>query len=834
MFEQFTEHARKVLGLARQEAQKFNHDYIGTEHILLGLLLDNNGIAATILRNANVDLRQIRLEVEKHVTQGSQVSMQPSKLPFTPRAKRAIDYAKDAAKELGSTNVGTEHLLLGILYESEGIAALVLANFGISIEDVKSEIIDMSTNTDDVGKSQEEQVKKSIPKTDKPNTPKEVVKTPSLDAFGRDLTELARENKLDPVVARDAETERAIQILCRRTKNNPVLVGEAGVGKTAIVEGLAQEIVAGNVPESLRDFRLITLDLAAMVAGTKYRGQFEERIKSIMAEVKKAKNIILFIDEIHTLVGAGGAEGAIDASNVLKPALSRGEMQIIGATTLDEYRRYIEKDTALERRFQQIVVEPPSSENAVKILHGLKSRYENHHHVKFTDEAIKLCVELSSRYISSRFLPDKAIDVMDEAGSRMRLRSAPKMPDFSAELTEIDKLETEKDRAISNQEYEYAAQIRDKIINLRNNIENKRSELLKKNNAVVQIIDADIIYETVSKMTGIPLTRIDSNEGERLMHIEEALHTRVVSQDDAINQLARAVRRSRAGLKDPKRPIGCFLFVGPTGVGKTLLCKALANFMFGTDDALIQLDMSEYMEKFNVSRLVGAPPGYVGYEEGGQLTEIIRHRPYAVILLDEIEKAHPDIYNILLQVMEEGKLTDSFGRVIDFRNTILIMTSNIGAGVIKNQTTLSFVQPSKERQYSEMRDTLLNEVGRHFKPEFLNRLDEIVIFKSLTREDMHKVFDIEISGVCSRMRQHGIELAIPVEVKNWILDTKDCQNLEYGARPLRRAIEKYIENPLSETLLKGGLAKETKVSIVVEKLEKGSQLRFELAKVGVK
>jgi len=832
MFEQFTEHARKVLGLARQEAQKFNHDYIGTEHILLGLILDNNGIAATILRNANVDMRQIRLEVEKLVEQGPQVSVSPTKLPFTPRAKRAIDYAKEEAKSMGHPNVGTEHLLLGILFEAEGIAAKVLDHFGINAEDVRSEIISMANPADSSKKSDDEDDDPLPKKSYTPAPAKDRAKTPSLDAFGRDLTELAREGKLDPVVARDAETERVIQILCRRTKNNPVLIGEAGVGKTAIVEGLAQEIVAGRVPEFLKDYRLITLDLAAMVAGTKYRGQFEERIKSIMTEVKKAKNIILFIDELHTLVGAGGAEGAIDASNVLKPALSRGEMQMIGATTMDEYRKYIEKDTALERRFQQIIVEPPSTENTIKILHGLKSRYESHHHVKFTNEAIKQCVELSVRYVSGRFLPDKAIDVMDEAGSRMRLRSVPKLPSFTAEHTEIDKLETEKDRAISNQEYEHAAQIRDKILNIRREIEQKKSDLLKKSNDTVQIIDSEVIYETISKMTGIPLTRIDANESERLLHIEDTLHTKVISQDDAINQLARAVRRSRAGLKDPKRPIGCFLFVGPTGVGKTLLCKALANFMFGTDEALIQLDMSEYMEKFNVSRLVGAPPGYVGYEEGGQLTETIRRKPYSVILLDEIEKAHPDIYNILLQAMEEGKLTDSFGRVIDFRNTIIIMTSNIGAGVIKNQTNMSFVQRSKERLYSEMKDTLMNEVGRYFKPEFLNRLDEILIFKPLTREDLHKVFDIEISGVYKRMAQHGIDLTIPIEVKNWILDTKDCVNLEYGARPLRRAIEKYIENPLSETLLKSGLSKEFKVVISIEKLEVGSQLRFELEKVG--
>jgi ATP-dependent Clp protease ATP-binding subunit ClpC len=554
-----------------------------------------------------------------------------------------------------------------------------------------------------------------------------------------------------------------------------------------------------------------------MVAGTKYRGQFEERIKAVMTEVRRAKNVILFIDELHTLVGAGGAEGAIDASNVLKPALSRGEVQVIGATTLDEYRRYIEKDGALERRFQQVLVEPPSDEDALAILHGLKDRYEAHHRVRYTDDALKSAVELSSRYIPSRFLPDKAIDVMDEAGARIRLRSMSKPPDLSELNGEIDKLEAEKDEAISNQEYEKAAQLRDKAMQLRKEKERMQREWREQANVISGEVDEDVICETVSKMTGIPLTRIDQGESERLLKMEDELHKRVISQDEAIGQVARAMRRSRAGLKSPKRPIGSFLFVGPTGVGKTLLCKALAEFMFGSEDSLVQIDMSEYMEKFNVSRLVGAPPGYVGYEEGGQLTEKIRRRPYAVVLMDEIEKAHPDVYNMLLQVMEEGQLTDSFGRIVDFKNVVLILTSNIGANIIKNKTGLGFVKKDEAAQHEKMREMLMHEIERHFKPEFLNRLDEIIVFKPLSKEDIYKIFDIEIRGVRARLAEHEIELEVPVEAKEWVLETKEVQNLEFGARPLRRGIEKYIENPLSEELLRGQLKGKKKIEVKVKK-----------------
>jgi ATP-dependent Clp protease ATP-binding subunit ClpC len=832
MFEQFTERARKVLGLARQEAQKFNHEYIGTEHILLGLILEGSGVAATVLRNMDVDLRKIRLEIEKLVQQGPQVMTAPSKLPFTPRAKRVIDLAKEEAATLNHEHVGTEHLLLGLLRENEGIAAQVLMNLGVRLDEVREEVLDL-LSPEAGGGAKEETNRRSKSRDTAgvgpggPSGGNEKSKTPALDAFGRDLTELAREGTLDPVIGRRNEIERVIQVLCRRTKNNPVLIGEAGVGKTAIVEGLAQEVIAGNIPELLRDRRIVVLDLAMMVAGTKYRGQFEERIKAVMTEVRRAKNVILFIDELHTLVGAGGAEGAIDASNVLKPALSRGEVQVIGATTLDEYRRYIEKDGALERRFQQVMVDPPNPEDALAILHGLKERYESHHRVRYTDDALKACVDLSSRYIPSRFLPDKAIDVLDEAGARIRLRSMSKPPDLSELNAEIDKLEAEKDEAISNQEYEKAAQLRDKAMQLRKQKERKQREWREQANIISGEVDEEVICETVSKMTGIPLTRIDQGESERLLQMEEELHKRVISQDEAIGQIARALRRSRAGLKDPKRPIGSFLFVGPTGVGKTLLCKALAEFMFGSDQALVQIDMSEYMEKFNVSRLVGAPPGYVGYEEGGQLTEKIRRRPYAVVLMDEIEKAHPDVYNMLLQVMEEGQMTDSFGRVVDFKNVVLIMTSNIGANIIKNQTGLGFVQRDADSRHEKMREMLMHEIERHFKPEFLNRLDEVIVFKPLAKEDLFKIFDIEMKGVRKRLSEHELELDVPIEAKEWVLDTKEVQNLEFGARPLRRAIEKYIENPMSEELLRGKLAGKSKITVKVKKDKEGkSELEF--------
>ena len=693
MFERFTDRARKVMALANQEAQRFNHEYIGTEHILLGLVKEGSGVGANVLKNLDVDLRKVRLEVEKLVKSGpDMVTM--GKLPQTPRAKKVIEYAIEEARNLNHNYVGTEHLLLGLLREHEGVAAQVLMNLGLKLEEVREEVLNLlgaGVEGDEAAGSGKSSGSGKNAKS----------KTPALDSFGRDLTELAREGSLDPVIGRANEIERLVQILCRRTKNNPVLLGEAGVGKTAIVEGMAQKIIAGDVPEILVDRRIVVLDLAMMVAGTKYRGQFEERIKAVMNEVRRAKNVLLFIDELHTLVGAGGAEGAIDASNVLKPALSRGEIQCIGATTLDEYRKYIEKDGALERRFQTIVVEQPNKEDTIAILKGLRDRYEAHHRVQITDAAVEQAVELSQRYITARVQPDKSIDVIDEAGARIRLKSMSKPPNLAQIEEQIERLSIEKDEAVKAADYEKAAELRDQAEGLRRKKEKIQKEWRAKAQEVDGVVDEEVIAEVVSKMTGVPLTRLEKAETERLLHLEEELHKTVVSQADAIKAISKAIRRARSGLKDPRRPMGSFIFVGPSGVGKTLLSKALAEFMFGDQDALIRIDMSEYMEKHNVSRLIGAPPGYVGYEEGGQLTEQIRRRPYAVVLLDEIEKAHPDVFNMLLQIMEEGQLTDSFGRHVDFRNVVLIMTSNIGAELIKNKSGFGFAKRNEEADYAQ-------------------------------------------------------------------------------------------------------------------------------------
>ena len=788
MFDKFTDRARKVMSLARQEAQRFNHEYIGTEHILLGLVQEGSGIAARVLKNLDVDLRKIRTEVEKLIPHGPP-TVQMGQLPFTPRAKRVLELAQEEANNLGHDYIGTEHLLLGLLRENEGVAAQVLMNLGLKLEDVREEVLEVLGA--DVPADNEEAKTASRTKS----------KTPALDAFGRDLTELASEHKLDPVIGRRAEMERVIQILCRRTKNNPVLLGEAGVGKTAIVEGLAQAIVEGGVPEILKERRIVVLDLALMVAGTKYRGQFEERIKGVMNEVRRAKNIILFIDELHTLVGAGGAEGAIDASNVLKPALARGEIQCIGATTLDEFRKYIEKDGALERRFQTIMVEPPSKEEALEILKGLRDKYEAHHRVQYTDAALEGCVELSARYITGRFLPDKAIDVMDEAGARIRLQAMTKPPDLREIDGEIKKMDKEKDECIAVQDFERAALLRDSVTQLRRKKEQLQRGWKETNKEVDGVVDEEVIAETVSRMTGIPLSRLEKKEAERLLKLEEELHKHVVSQHEAISAVSKAIRRSRAGLKDPKRPIGSFIFVGPTGCGKTLLAKALAKFMFGEEEALISIDMSEYMEKHNVSRLIGAPPGYVGYEEGGQLTEKIRRRSYAVVLLDEIEKAHVDVFNMLLQIMEEGRLTDSFGRHIDFKNTILIMTSNIGAEVIKNQSVLGFRKATTDASYESMKTQLHQEVEKHFRPEFLNRVDDVIVFRGLTRDDLKLIIDIEMKGVLTRIKDKEVTLTLSEEASAFLIEKGF--NPDFGARPLRRAIERYVEDPLSESLLRG-------------------------------
>ncbi len=808
MFDRFTDRARKVMGLARQEAQRFNHDYIGTEHVLLGLVQEGSGVAASVLKNLDIDLRKIRAEVEKLVSNGTtMVTM--GQLPFTPRAKKVLELSLEEASNLGHTYIGTEHLLLGLIRENEGIAAQVLRNLKVKLEDVREEVLEL-LGADPSDPDQESGEPDEIGASSG-GSPSSKSKTPALDAFGRDLTDLARDNKLDPVIGRQDEIERVVQVLSRRTKNNPVLLGEAGVGKTAIVEGLAQSIVIGDVPEILRNRRLVVLDLAMMVAGTKYRGQFEERIKAVMTEVRRSKSVILFIDELHTLVGAGGAEGAIDASNVLKPALSRGEVQCIGATTLDEYRKYIEKDGALERRFQTVMVNPPTRDEAYEILLGLREKYEAHHRIKYTNDALRACVELSSRYINGRFLPDKAIDVMDEAGARLRLRSMTQPPDLKEMEGEIVRLDREKEEAVAAQDFERAARLRDEAQKVRRKKDQLMREWREETQNVTGVCDEEVIRETVSKMTGIPLTRMEKAEAERLLKMEDTLHEKVVSQDDAIKAIARALRRSRSGLKDPRRPMGSFIFLGPTGVGKTHLSKTLAEFMFGDQDALIQIDMSEYMEKHTVSRLVGAPPGYVGFEEGGQLTEQVRRRPYSVVLFDEIEKAHHDAFNMLLQIMEEGRLTDSFGRHVDFKNTVVIMTSNVGSDAIKSQGGVGFAKQDADLSHDRMRDELMKEVERHFRPEFLNRVDEIITFRQLTREDLTLIIDIETAGLADRLQQKSIQLILTPEAKEFIIDAG--YDPEYGARPLRRAIQRILEDPLAEEVLRGNFHEGTKVLV---------------------
>ena len=820
MFERFTDRARKVMALANQEAQRFNHDCIGTEHILLGLVKEGSGVGATVLKNLDVDIKKLRLEVEKQVKSGpDMVTM--GKLPQTPRAKKVVEYAIEEARALNHNYVGTEHILLGILRESEGIAAQVLMSLGLKLENVRQEVLNLlGAGVDDspMGLG----MKMGPGTARKPKS-----KTPALDSFGRDLTKLAADDELDPVIGRKNEIERLIQVLCRRTKNNPVLLGEAGVGKTAIVEGLSQHVINKRVPEILKDKRIVILDLAMMVAGTKYRGQFEERIKAVINEVKRAKNVILFIDELHTLVGAGGAEGAIDASNVLKPALARGEVQCIGATTLDEYRKYIEKDGALERRFQTIIVEPPSKDETLDILRGLQDRYEAHHRVRFTDEALYQAVELSTRYIAGRCLPDKAIDVVDEAGARVRIKNMTPPPDLTELEEKIEKLQREKDEAVKNADYERAAALRDEAQQQLD----KKNQLQKKwyedNKEATGVVDNEVVAEVVSKMTGVPLTKLEKKETQRLLELEAELHKRVVSQNEALGAIARAVRRSRSGLKDPNRPTGSFIFLGPSGVGKTLLARALAEFMFGDESALVQLDMSEFMEKHNVSRLVGAPPGYVGYEEGGQLTERIRRRPYAVLLLDEIEKAHPDVYNMLLQIMDEGRLTDSFGRHVDFKNIILIMTSNIGAELIKNSSGFGFSKKSPEANYEKMKEMLNKEVEHHFRPEFLNRVDDTIVFKALTREDLQTIVDYELAKVFTRLTEHGLKLELTDQAKEFLIDKG--YSPEFGARPLRRAIEHYIEDPLSEAVLRGEFEGKNLIKIEVQDEEHLKLEGFEVA-----
>jgi len=734
----------------------------------------------------------------------------------------------EEARNLNHNYVGTEHILLGLLREQEGVAAQVLMNLGLKLDEVREEVLNLLGHGLEGGEVTERGGREPAGAASGEAGPTQKgskSKTPALDSFGRDLTDLARQGKLDPVIGREREIERAIQVLCRRTKNNPVLLGEAGVGKTAIVEGFAQRVIGGNVPELLIDKRIVVLDLAMMVAGTKYRGQFEERIKAVMNEVRRARNTILFIDELHTLVGAGGAEGAIDAANVLKPALARGEIQCIGATTLDEYRKYIEKDSALARRFQEIVVDATSKDETIQILKGLRERYEEHHRVQITDDAVKAAVEMSERYITARCLPDKAIDVIDEAGARVRLRAMTRPPDLKEIDEEVERLNKAKEEAVANQDFEKAASLRDQADKLRKKKETITREWREKSRETDGVVDEEVIAEVVSKMTGIPLTRLSTEDSMRLMKMEDSLHSKVISQDEAIKAVAKAVRRSRSGLKDPKRPTGCFVFAGPTGVGKTLLAKALAEFMFGDSDALVHIDMSEYMEKHNVSRLIGAPPGYVGYEEGGQLTEKIRRRPYAVVLLDEIEKAHPDVFNMLLQVMEEGRLTDSFGRNVDFRNTILIMTTNAGAEAIKNESQFGFQKPDDNASYDAMKERVNDRIEKVFRPEFLNRLDDVIIFHHLQKEDLKKVIELELGKVRVRLQERGLVLNLTDDAKEFII--KKGTDLDFGARPLRRSIERYVEDPLSEELLKGEFNGKQEIVVGAIRDDKGTLIRLD-------
>jgi len=822
MFERFTDRARKVMQLANQEAQRFNHEYIGTEHILLGLVKEGSGVAANVLKNLDIDLRKVRTEVEKLVQAGPEM-VTIGKLPQTPRAKKVIDYSIEEARNLNHNYVGTEHLLLGLLREQEGVAAQVLMNLGLKLEDVREEVLNLLGHN---SMPTEESGRESGGSADRP-AGKSKSKTPALDSFGRDLTELARQGKLDPVIGRANEIERVVQVLSRRTKNNPVLLGEAGVGKTAIVEGLAQLVVEGNVPDLLRDRRIVVLDLAMMVAGTKYRGQFEERIKAVMNEVRRARNTILFIDELHTLVGAGGAEGAIDASNVLKPALARGEIQCIGATTLDEFRKYIEKDSALERRFQQIMVNPPSKVEAVEILKGLRDRYEAHHRVQIKDEALVAAVELSDRYISSRCLPDKAIDVIDEAGARVRLKAMTRPPDLKEIDSQIEKLNQDKEAAVAEQDFEKAAHLRDQADKLKKKKEGIQREWREKAREIDGVVDEEVVAEVVSKMTGVPLKRLEDNETQRLLAMEKELHKVVVSQNEAIESIARAVRKSRAGLKDPKRPIGTFIFAGPTGVGKTLLAKRLAAFMFGDENALIQIDMSEYSEKHNVSRLIGAPPGYVGYEEGGQLTEKVRRKPYCVVLLDEIEKAHPEVWNMLLQIMEEGRLTDNVGRTVDFKNAIIIMTTNVGAEEITGKVGGYGFHNRRDDQatYTKMKDTLKVAMEKNFRPEFLNRVDDIIVFRGLTKENLQQIVHIELEKLGKRLKERHLELVVTTEALDLLIEKGT--SLDYGARPLRRAIEGYLEDPLAEELLRGSFHGKDRVIAKVHEVEGEQKIRFD-------
>jgi len=800
----FTPRAQQVLALARKEADRFNHNYIGTEHVLLGLIKLGQGVAVSVLERMGLELETVRREVEKEVGTGPDQKT-AANIPYTPRVKKVLALANKEAQQLSHSYVGTEHILLGLLREGEGMAARVLERLNVDLQTTRNEVlaeIDPNFSADDLDddfdfEDEDQEERAAVEGESK-------TKTPALKAFGRDLTKLAQAGKLDPVIGRSSEIERVIQILCRRTKNNPVLVGEAGVGKTAIVEGLAQEIFAGDVPEILRDKKVVTLDLALMVAGTKYRGQFEERIKAVMDEIRKVGNVILFIDELHTIVGAGSAEGAMDASNIIKPALSRAELQCVGATTLNEFRKHIEKDGALERRFQQVKVDEPSVDDAIAIMQGLREKYESHHKVHYSEEALESSVKLTSRYLTTRFLPDKAIDVIDEAGARARIHTMTRPPELKELEARIALINVDKVEAINDQDFEKAAALRDEEKSAKKELDDQLEGWRDASEEKIVEISEDDIMSVVSKWTGVPLQRMEQKEKAKLLNMEKDLQSTVIGQDEAVSAISKALRRSRADLKDPRRPIGSFLFLGPTGVGKTYLARNLANFMFGDPEALIQLDMSEYMEKFSSSRLIGSPPGYVGYEEGGQLSEAVRRRPYAVVLFDEIEKAHPDVMNLLLQILEEGMVTDSFGRKIDFRNTIIILTSNVGAESIKRQTSLGFGAMNENEADHEGMKAKINEVAKkHFRPEFLNRLDELVVFHMLEKGDLNKIVDLEVAKLVQRLNEKDITLNLAESARDLLV--KEGYDPDYGARPMRRAVERFLEDPLAEALLAGDI-----------------------------
>lgn len=808
MFGRLTERAQKVLALAQEEAVRLGHNNLGTEHILLGLIREGEGIAAKALVGLGLGLEKIQKEVEALIGRGQG---EPSNIAYTPRAKKVIELSMDEARKLGHTYVGTEHILLGLIREGEGVAARVLNNLGVSLNKARQQVLQLLGTNEAVSEGQ---------------SAGNSANTPTLDSLARDLTASAREGKLDPVIGRSKETERVVQVLSRRTKNNPVLIGEPGVGKTAIAEGLAQRIVDGEIPETLRGKRVMTLDMGTVVAGTKYRGEFEDRLKKIMDEIRQAGNIILFIDELHTLIGAGGAEGAIDASNILKPALARGDLQCVGATTLDEYRKHIEKDAALERRFQPIMVDEPSTEEAVLILEGLRDRYEAHHRVKITDDAIHEAVKLSDRYITDRFLPDKAIDLIDEAASKVRLRSYTIPPELKELEQRLEEVKKEKDAAVQSQEFEKAAALRDTEQKLREELDVTRDRWKEDQGKTDSEVTSEDIADVVASWTGIPVRQLAAEESERLLNMEQILHQRVIGQEEAVKSISRAVRRARAGLKDPKRPIGSFIFLGPTGVGKTELARALAEVLFGAEDAMIRIDMSEYMEKHATSRLVGAPPGYVGYDEGGQLTEKVRRKPYSVVLFDEVEKAHPEVFNILLQVLEDGRLTDGKGRTVDFRNTVIIMTSNVGADTIRKNTRLGFTT-GDEDGYENMKENVMQELKRSFRPEFLNRIDDVIVFHSLKEEHLQKIVSLMAEELRLRLKDQEIDFILTDEAKKHL--AKEGFDPTYGARPLRRAITKHIEDRLSEELLRGTIQHGDTVRIdvqdgkmTVERIEQGS------------